>query len=430
MSHHQLPELPRSATNTAPRALRRIIGGGLVALLLLLLPGQPAAAQGVLTDVEHWETVSYGDAITFNVRAAAPTEIAAARLIVSARHLSEPHVADVPVAPGTAVELAQTVPVDALALPPFASLEVTWEFVDTAGVLYTTRPITVLYLDNSLPWAWARQTEGEITVYTDGTDPLVASIALEIAADALGSARHALGVDGPDEVHLFVYPELPLMAQSLQSHGENVQDWVAAYAIPAYHAAFVAASPQEDLRINLERDIPHEMTHLVIASAAGGQARQFPGWFNEGLALMSAPAPDPTLQNVLLEAAAGDNLLPLEALCAPRFGGLSPQDMALAYAESQSIMRYISSRFGMWQVQALLGEYAAGAGCEEGVRRALGVSLAQLETQWHNDLLNQAARTPQGEGSLAAWLVMWLVSVGLALLFIAPQPNRPTRRRA
>ncbi len=81
MSHHQLPELPRSATNTAPRALRRIIGGGLVALLLLLLPGQPAAAQGVLTDVEHWETVSYGDAITFNVRAAAPTEIAAARHI-------------------------------------------------------------------------------------------------------------------------------------------------------------------------------------------------------------------------------------------------------------------------------------------------------------------------------------------------------------
>src|SRR5690606_25634304 len=207
--------------NTAPRALRRILGGGLVALLLLLLPVQPAAAQSILTGVEHWEIVSYGDAITFNVRATAPTEIAAARLIVSARHLGEPYVADVPVAPGAAVELARTVPVEALALPPFASLELTWEFVDAAGARDAAGPIPVLYLDTGLPWAWARQTEGEIIVYTDGTDPLVASTALEIAADSLGRARRALGVDGPGEVHLFVYPELPLMAQSLQSHGEN-----------------------------------------------------------------------------------------------------------------------------------------------------------------------------------------------------------------
>lgn len=401
----------------------------MLAAAAILLLARPAGAQGALPGAEHWEIITYGDAIDFTLRASAPTEVTGARLLISAAHLGEPYVVDVPVTPGAAVEVSQAVPVDALSLPPFAEMQVTWELIDPTGALYSTGPIPVTYLDNSVPWAWARQSEGGITVYTDGTDPLVASTALEVAAQSLAQARRALGVEGPAEVHLFVYPELSLMADSLLSHGENVQDWVAAYAVPGYDAAFVAGSPQEEMRANFERDIPHEMTHLVAASAAGGRAVTFPGWFGEGLALMSAPAPDPTLDDVLRAAASGGDLLPLEALCAPRFSGLSPQGTALAYAQSQSVMRYIGSRFGASQVQALLRTYAGGASCEDGVREALGVSLAQLETQWHNDLLNQAARAPRGEGSLVLWVVVWLVSMGLALLFIAPQPARGLNRR-
>lgn len=374
--------------------------------------------------VQHWETVDYGREIRFNVRANTPTEIVVARLTVFAEHLAAPHVVDIPVAGGRQVELAQRVSVAELALPAFARFHAQWDFIDAANTRYTSDPFPVTYMDNAVPWEWVAASDGGVTVYTAGGDALTAEAALDLAGAALAGARRTLAVSGPPEISIVVYPELSQLAHSLRLHGENVQDWIAAYAIPAYDVALVAAAPGHDLVANLQRDIPHEVTHLVLDEAVGDRVASLPGWLSEGLALTSAPEPDPTLRRVLLEAAGEGGLLPLEALCAPRFTGLSPQHTALAYAQSESVMRYVSGRFGPSQVQALISAYAGGAECETGVRRALGLSLAELETQWHNDLLSQASRAAQDEGSLVPWLIAWLVSLGLALLFVAPQPQR------
>lgn len=408
---------------------RRFLSAALIAAAVLFAAVPTASAQDILlTDVEHWEIVTYGEGISFNIRTTLPAPPTSARVIVSAAHLDTPYSVEVPTGPDSRIDLAHGISIDELNLPPFAQLSAVWEFQDAAGSTYRTEAFAIRYLDNAVPWAWAEETSGVVTVYTDGSDPRISSAAMDLATSALNSARRTLGVSGPPEIHLFVYPELSQLAQALREHGENVQDWVAAYAMPAYHTAFVSAPTGQEMIVNLQRDIPHEVMHLVLADAAS--TNMLPGWYSEGLSLLSAPEPDSTLSNVLQTAAQEGGLLPLAALCAPRFSGLSPQDTALAYAESESVMRYISNRFGASGLQGLLTAYANGTGCEAGVQRALGVSLAQLESQWHNDLLSQAAQTPGESSSLLPWIAAWVVSIGLSMLFIAPQPSAKSSRRA
>jgi len=175
------------------------------------------------------------------------------------------------------------------------------------------------------------------------------------------------------------------------------------------------------------------VAHLILAAALGASYEGIPAWFNEGLALMTAPEPDPTLESTLAVATREGRTFPLEALCPSTFGGLSPQEAALAYAQSESVMRYMVNRFGTSQVRTLLAAYASGLSCGDGVEQALGISLTELETQWHNDLARAVTRTPRESSSLLLWLIVWGVSVILALLFIAPQPQRaagPLRRES
>ncbi len=142
------------------------------------------------------------------------------------------------------------------------------------------------------------------------------------------------------------------------------------------------------------------------------------------------PEPDPSLQRVLDEAVSDGVLLSLETLCASNFSSLPPHDATLAYAQSESAVRYITNRYGMSQIRALVTAYADGLSCSGAVERVLGISLTTLETQWHGELARSVASTPRQEVSLAPWIVAWVVSVVLALLFISPQPHSPEEESA
>ena len=99
--------------------------------------------------------------------------------------------------------------------------------------------------------------------------------------------------------------------------------------------------------------------------------------------------------------------LQLDSLCGP----FQAQTARLAYAESESVVRFIESRFGAEGINRLLDAYAAGAGCDEGVQTSLGLSLAELHTRW----LKELAPVDDPALRLAAW-APWLLLAGLVLL--------------
>lgn len=405
--------------------MRRILITSLIAGVVALAAPSHTLAQeeGTLTSSSQRATFQYGDSLTFSIQAEAAETLTSAWVIVAVGGSVALTSEEARVTPGTRIEATLRLTVESLRLPPFATLTYRWELADAAGRRYRTIEQAIVYEDNSVPWAWRTVSAGGVTVHTSGQDERVGQAALEIASSTLSQARRALGVSQPEEVNVYVYPELAPLAASLQLHGQRVEDWVAAYADPDQRVVLVAARPGPEMLPSLQRDLPHVLTHLVVAAAAGDQAENVPGWLDEGLALMSTGRADPTLTDTLEAAVRDDRLLPLTELCAPGFGRFPPQDATLAYAQSDSLVRYVMARYGVSQVRALLAASGGGLSCEHSVREGLGISLAQLETQWHNDLLRQAARTPSEGGTLMPWIAVWAVSLGLAVLFIAPQPH-------
>ncbi len=411
---------------------------GTLSLILLLLAasrlavkGTPAQAQqGVLTSVRQSVTFVYGDRLTFALEATAPAPLTAAHLTIFIDHRDTPYTVTPYLIAGSTVTIIHSVPVQELALPPFAGLTYYWELQDESGQQYRTDPQQVRYEDTSVPWEWSTSQQGNIVIHSDGDDPALASAALEIARNAVAQINSLLGTTygsaAGEVLHLYLYSELAPLASGLRLHGQRVQDWITAYTIPEQGVALIAALPGPQQIANLQRDIPHAVAHIMLASAMGSSYPNMPAWLNEGLALMTAPEPDVALESALAAAVREGHLLPLETLCVPHFRDLSPQEAALAYAQSESITRYIASRFGTSQVRMLLTAYANTLPCERAVEEALGLSLTELESQWHNDLARRLARAPRENPSLVPWLIVWGVSVILALLFIAPQPQRVT----
>ncbi|GAB4478398.1 MAG: hypothetical protein Kow00124_22760 [Anaerolineae bacterium] len=403
------------------------IGAALGLLLMLAAPGavQQADAQGgMLTDAVQSASAIYGETIIFTLEAAAPVEITGARLTVQVANRPEAYQQDIPLTPDQRVGLSQAIAVSSLRLPPVATLSYSWQLDGQDGQVYSTVPAILRYEDTSVPWRWQAAQQGHLVIRTDGTDTALSEEALRIGSAAMRQVSQMLGLTIEEDLHVYIYPDLAALASSLRLHDAQVQDWVAAYALPDQRAALIAVEPGPESYTSLRRDLAHEITHLVIGLAAGANEQAVPGWLNEGLALRSTGEPDPTLAGVLTKAVQSDSLLPLEVLCVSAFSSLPPQDAALAYAQSQSVVGYFLDRYGAAQMRPLIAAYRSGAACSAGVEQAVGVSLATLEAQWLSHVRQSAARTPDSSTGLLPWIAVTLISFGLALLFVAPQPRR------
>lgn len=397
--------------------------------LLLLLPQKAAAQDGMLSDISQQVSFRYGDSLTFRVQASADSVISGARLIVEVANRAGVHSEAIPITPGQTVSVSHTVSVDVIDLPPFGEIVYHWDFMDQAGREYSSPTDSIWYHDTSVPWTWVTQQDGAVTVYTNSETAEVSQAALEISLVAIIDNVQALGVNNIDNLRVYIYPGLASLANSLRLHGLVVEDWVAAAAYPDQQTVIVAAESGADQLETLQRDLPHMIAHMMIGRAAGSHTDSVPGWFNEGMALISAPETDPTLEDTLYDALREERLIPLEQLCVPSFAAFDHQEATLAYAESASVMAFVTNRYGTNAIHQLMNGTASGLSCQDTVEGSMGVSLAELESQWHNDLLSQAARSPQSEASLWPWVAVIIASFVLAMLFIAPQPIAASERQ-
>lgn len=429
MKTHQTKMRPRFSTRGQAAGHGRIVTilaiPTLMAVLVLMAPPTPVAArQDSKPVIEQSVSATYGSSLTFTLSVNSSVPLAGARLTIQIANRDSVYTQAVPIQPGQQAATTHSIAPQDINLPPFALLTYYWDVADQNGQEYRSDPATMRYEDTSVPWQWAAISDGGIVIHTDGSDPAISEAALNIAREGLAEASRLTGIVVQDELHVYIYPELAQMAGALRLHGVQVSDWVAAYAVPEQRIAIVTASPGPEMLVNLRRDLPHEIAHLVVGTGAGQNADSVPGWFNEGLALLNTPEPDPTLYSTLTDSLTDDpeGLHDLATLCVPSFGNLPPHDAALAYAQSESLMRFVASRYGTSQVRMLMSAYAEGLSCEGAVTQVLGLTLDDLEQAWRGDMARSGISVTQLPDRLIPWLVVWAVSLSMALLFVAPQP--------
>jgi hypothetical protein len=294
-------------------------------------------------------------------------------------------------------------------LQPFARVYYWFEVTDMPGAKFTTPSYWFDYLDNRYDWLSSESDLFQIH-WVDGSESF-GQKAQDIARDGLKAATHLLPVVPDFPIRIYIYPNADTLQQALTL---TRQPWTAGHASADIGVLLVSNGSKSAELIEMERQIPHELMHLLEYKLAGASYSNIPAWLNEGLATSVELYPDPDLQRVLNEAQTSDSLLSISSLC----NGF-PQDARtaqLAYAQSASFVNYINGRFGSKVFTKLIENAASGQTCANAVSSATQVSLDQLEKDWWAATFT--IHNPVNYGVLAVIIAVALLLVILAIILL------------
>jgi len=389
-------------------------------LALVLLPAVSIAAAGGITVVESSASHNFAQQVTFTLRATSEAEITQVYLFFRATGDERATSVDVDLEPGHEVNINYVHELRSSPLPPFATITFWWQIEDAAGNALTTEPQQFEYTDNRFRWEEHR-ADGLTVRWIEGHgDPPFAQAALDIALASVEEISAELHALAPESIVVYIYDSQRNLEGAMILAG---REWVSGQAHPELGVVVVAIPCEEGYTSRMMRDIPHEITHLLVYQAATPAGYKYvPAWLDEGLATANERWPTPEHAMVLEEARVEGALIPLQDLCVP-FSPDSPTAF-LSYAQSGSVVQFIRERYGDEGIRALLAAYANGASCAGGVEKALGLTLNGLETAWRVSLDPQAPWQAWGKqvGILAG---LWLLS----LLIAVPMIGGLRRRR-
>lgn len=293
-------------------------------------------------------------------------------------------------------------------LRPFSTVEYWYRLELQNGTSVTGEKATFFYEDNRN--GWQRLSVPQLNIAWQQGDFIFGQQALDVAVQSLQSTLTILDSSLQEPVSIYIYPS-PRELQSVLHLSPS--SWVAGHASPDLGVILVSIPPGPDQRAEMERQIPHELMHILQYQLAGEAYTHLPVWFTEGLASMAELYPNPEYQLVLKKAAENDNLLPIINLC-PAF----PAELSgaiLSYAQSASFVRYLYQNYGASSLRELINAYKDGLGCEEGVRKVYNQSIAQLETRWRQETLGMDLATLAWNNVQPYLLILILISLPIFL---------------
>lgn len=291
-------------------------------------------------------------------------------------------------------------------LPAFSTISYHFRLVFINGEEFTTQTFTLPYVDNRRDWQELKS--GVFTVYWYQGDVPFAREVVDAAQKGRSKILDLLQQPADDrEIDIFVYGSEEDLQATLSMSG---QSWVAGHANPALGSVVVSLPPGPDQSLKLQRQVPHEITHIVLYRFMGSEYQYLPRWVNEGIASQMEFFPNPEQEAVLNKAQQEGRLIPFSQLCQSM--PADNEQVLLAYAQVDSFLEYIQQKYGVTGIQAMISAYDQGVGCERGVEIALGTSLEALEREW-----KKTAFSSRTLADLKYLFMPWLLIV---LLIIIP----------
>jgi hypothetical protein len=366
--------------------------------LLAVISARPAAAQGGIEVLAAPPPVyEFGQRIEFQLLARGPSDLTRIELFVRPPGAQPVSWGAIQFERGPEAAVSAVFDLALYTLPPFAAIEYWWVIEDATGARLETAPQLFQYEDDR--FTWHRLSAGGLTVHWYDGDAAFGQAALDTAAGALPRINRDLRAPLPAHTNLYVYATAADIQAALRRLGRA---WADGHADPALGVVLVVVANDLRADFSLQREIPHELTHVLMYHAAGPNLGRVPLWLNEGLAVMNQGQPEASFAARLEAARASGQFFDLIELCA-----VFPAEVEaarLAYAQSESVVRYIRDRFGSEGVHALVQAYSAGANCEAGVQAALGLSLEALKAAWLREAVYGDPEA--GWPALAPWVVL------------------------
>lgn len=135
---------------------------------------------------------------------------------------------------------------------------------------------------------------------------------------------------------------------------------------------------------SIERVVPHEVAHVMVARALGPQLGALPRWLNEGIAEYAAGEQASQVDPETLRAVGRGEFLPLSHLDDALQGGGRPQ--SLSYAEAASVVHFLVAEKGERVIAELLAAVREQGDAPRAVNQITGWSEAELQAAWRRSV--------------------------------------------
>ncbi len=304
-------------------------------------------------------------------------------------------------------------------LRPFALTNYWFRAVAASGEKFESSKSSFTYQDNREPWQTLN--DGPVEVNWLQGDLFFGQNALNVARTGLRSAYNLLPGDDFSPIKIFIYDSAAKLQETLNF---SATPWIVGNANPDLGVILVSIGPGPEQQLEMERQIPHEIMHLVLYQSVKDNYSQVPTWLNEGLASIVETYPNFDYQRALKKAVKDNTLLPISSLCVS-----FPQDASgafLSYAESASFVRFLQNKYGSKGLAGLVEKYKNGLSCEEGVQATTGSSMEQVAYRWRQESLGVDASVLAAQ-NLSPYLLIISILLIIPLVTIGIFRQRPGR---
>ncbi|NJP05136.1 MAG: hypothetical protein HC837_05660 [Chloroflexaceae bacterium] len=372
----------------------------LLSLLLALSQGLTGAAQAqteptAITLLQSEAQVSFPDQMRFTLSAessAAP--ITSVELLYGAARLDGLTIIPIEISPAQRIDTEHEINTQVYYFPPGADLTYRWMIEDANGNRLETPPQQVAYHDDRFDWQ--ERSFGQVTIYWYEGDQTFGDALVQVTEQSLQQLEQDIGATVQDPIKIYVYASSDAMRSALRS---NSAEWIGGQAWPALGLILGHIRPGNVVEI--ERLIPHELSHQVLHQATDNPYGGVPLWFNEGLAVYNQGIVDAEFPLMVNEAASSGELIPLEALAA-NFPA-DPQQARLSYAQSHSVVAYMIDTYGPEAMSELVNDFGAAMPTDTALEETIGLSVDELDTAWRESIgAAEIAPLPEDLGPVAA----------------------------
>jgi hypothetical protein len=289
---------------------------------------------------------------------------------------------------------------------------------------FESEPIQYFYADNRFEWQ-SLSTDSFSVFWYDGSVFLGEEIQ-NAANEGVKLIHSLIDTPTPEDIEIYAYNSIIEMQDTLFFTGEAAA-WIAGHADPDLKVIVVSLPEGPSQKLEIKRQIPHEILHVLLYEKVGPGYGNIPRWFNEGLASMAELFPNPDYQILLNKAHERGTLLPIASLC--QSFPLDAASFQLSYAESYAFTLYFQQTYGNEAVEALIQAYADGQSCEQGFESTLGLTLNKIEADWRQAMFNENSTLNNLEAEIPLVTLLgvpFLPILVLSFINARKRRNKPT----
>jgi len=340
--------------------------------LVLLILVQPAHAQGMLEITDQRVDYLFNSFLHFSAQYQSPEKMIEGSVFFQVGQ-DKVYEGDL----GSNQTLDVLVALNATNTPKaFSSVTYWFRLTSDHGDFFDSPRFSFYYEDNR--YNWQQFEKPPFTLRWHAGDEAFTQAILSAADQGVMRAAAMLPLPPPQPMTFQVYDNVQDVQLVSQLAGYS---WLAGHSDLAFNLILFSLAPGPQQSLEIERQVPHEVAHLLLYQAFGANDyANLPVWLNEGFASSAEVYSDPLRKELLDLANETDTLIPFYSLCAA-----FPQDAnsaRLAYAQSASFVSYLYERYSQAGFNILVEAYAETGDCLNASVASFGEDLSTLESDW------------------------------------------------